>query len=125
MNPLPGKFGINLSAVGFAPFARGGEAAMKKVKALDADRTDDIDVTTTAVAGTRSALQRGAPVTVQAALTHEGWNGRADVLRRVEAPTRIAAGDLKRSQLPFWLFHHQPSTAALADEDRGQRGIGS
>lgn len=98
---------------------------MKKVKALDADRIDDIDVTTMAVAETRSALQRGAPVTVQAALTHEGWNGRADVLRRVEAPTRIAAGDLRRSQLPFWLFHDQPSSAALADEDRGQRGVGS
>lgn len=94
MNPPPGKFGINLSGVGFAPFARGGEAPMKNVKALDADRIDDIDVTTTAVAETRSALQRGARVTVQAALVHEGWNGRAEVLRRVEAPTRIAANDL-------------------------------
>ena len=98
---------------------------MKKVKALDADRIDDNDVTTTAVAETRSALRRGARVTVQAALTHEGWNGRADVLRRVEAPTRIAADDLRRSQLPFWLFHHQLSSASLADEDRGQRGVGS
>ena len=92
---------------------------------LDPVRIDGIDVTTTAVAETRSAIQRGAPATVQAALTHEGWNGRTDILRRVEAPTRVAASDLRRSQLPLWLFHQQPSSAVLPDEEHGQRGVGS
>ena len=56
---------------------------------LDPVRIDGIDVTATAVAETRSAMQRGAPVIVQAALTHQGWNGRADILRRVEAPSGL------------------------------------
>ena len=56
---------------------------------LDPVRIDGIDVTATAVAETRSAMQRGVPVIVQAALTHQGWNGRADILRRVEAPSGL------------------------------------
>ncbi len=56
---------------------------------LDPVRIDGIDVTAAAVAETRSAMQRGAPVIVQAALTHQGWNGRADILRRVEAPSGL------------------------------------
>jgi hypothetical protein len=34
-------------------------------------------------------MQRGAPVIVQADLPQEGWNGRADILFRIEAPTRM------------------------------------
>ena len=56
---------------------------------LDPVRIDGIDVTATAVAETRSAMQRGVPVIVQAALTHESWNGRTDILRRVEAPSGL------------------------------------
>jgi hypothetical protein len=41
-------------------------------------------------------MQRGAPVIVPADLTHEGWNGRPDILRPIEAPTRMAAPDLGR-----------------------------
>lgn len=37
----------------------------------------------------------------------------------------LAAWDFKRSQLPLWLFHQQPSNAALPDEEHGQRGVGS
>jgi len=56
---------------------------------LDVARIDGIDVTATAVAETHAAMQRGVPVIVQAALTHQGWNGRADILRRVEAPSSL------------------------------------
>lgn len=59
------------------------------VAGLDIVRIDGIDVTATAVAETRSAMQRGAPVIVQAALTHQGWNGRADILRRIEVPSGL------------------------------------
>ncbi|MDF2116201.1 TM0106 family RecB-like putative nuclease [Roseiarcaceae bacterium H3SJ34-1] len=59
------------------------------VAGLDIVRIDGIDVTATAVAQTRSAMQRGAPVIVQAALTHQGWNGRADILRRIEVPSGL------------------------------------
>ena len=37
----------------------------------------------------------------------------------------LEAWDFKRSQLPLWLFHQQPSRAALPDEEHGQRGVGS
>ena len=58
---------------------------------LDPVRIDGIDVTATSVAETRSAMRRGVPVIVQAALAHQGWNGRADILRRVEAPSGLGA----------------------------------
>jgi predicted RecB family nuclease len=32
-------------------------------------------------------MQRGVPIVAQAALSHQGWNGRADILRRVEVPS--------------------------------------
>lgn len=56
---------------------------------LDVVRIDGIDVTAAAVTETRSAMQRGVPVIVQAALTHQGWNGRADILRRIEVPSGL------------------------------------
>jgi uncharacterized protein len=52
-------------------------------------RIDGIDVSATAVAETCAAMQRGVPVIVQAALAHQGWNGRADILRRVEVPSGL------------------------------------
>ena len=56
---------------------------------LDVVRIDGVDVTSTAVAETRAAMQRGAPVIAQGALTHEGWNGRTDILRRVEVSSAL------------------------------------
>jgi predicted RecB family nuclease len=41
------------------------------------------------VAATLAALGRGAPVIVQATLVHGGWGGRADVLLRVDAPSKL------------------------------------
>ncbi len=58
---------------------------------LDVIRIDGIDVTATAVAETYSAMQRGVPVIVQAALTHQGWYGRADILRSVEIPSELGS----------------------------------
>ncbi len=51
---------------------------------LDVVRIDGVEVTHEAVIETRAAMQRGVPVIAQAALAHQGWNGRADILRRVE-----------------------------------------
>jgi predicted RecB family nuclease len=36
-------------------------------------------------------MQRGVPVIAQAALAHQGWNGRADILRRVEVSSALGA----------------------------------
>ncbi len=56
---------------------------------LDVVRIGGVDVTHEAVAETLSVMRRGVPVIVQAALSHQSWNGRADVLRRVEAPSAL------------------------------------
>src|SRR6266446_6644198 len=56
---------------------------------LDVIRIDGVDVTNEAVDATLSTMQRGVPVIVQAALSHQGWNGRADILRRVEVPSAL------------------------------------
>ena len=48
-----------------------------------------IDVTDEAVSLTLAAMKRGAQVIVQGALSHDHWVGRADILRRIEAPSGI------------------------------------
>ena len=58
---------------------------------LDVVRIEGVEVTNTAVADTLAAMQRGIPIIVQAALTHQGWTGRADVLRRIEVPSALGA----------------------------------
>jgi predicted RecB family nuclease len=54
-------------------------------------RIDGVEVTNAAVADTLAAMQRGVAIIVQAALTHQGWNGRADILRRIEVPSALGA----------------------------------
>ena len=56
---------------------------------LDVVRIDGIEVTQEAVAETRAAMQRGVPIVAQAALAHQSWNGRADILRRVEVSSAL------------------------------------
>lgn len=56
---------------------------------LEVIRIDGVDITQEAVAETLVAMRRGAPVIAQAALSQQGWNGRADILRRVEAPSAL------------------------------------
>lgn len=48
-----------------------------------------VEVTEDAVGETLIAMGRGDPIIVQAALSSEGWNGRADILRRVEKPSAL------------------------------------
>jgi len=60
-----------------------------KSAGLDAERIDGSWVTPEAVAATREVMGRGIPVIVQAALSHEGWIGRADILRRIEKPSAL------------------------------------
>jgi predicted RecB family nuclease len=52
---------------------------------------EGVGVDANAVAATREALVRGDPIIVQAALQGGVWSGRADVLRRVEKPSRLGA----------------------------------
>src|SRR5215831_14719313 len=58
---------------------------------LDVVVIDGVDVTATAVAQTIAAMRAGRSVIVQGALMHEGWGGRADVLRRVATPSGLGA----------------------------------
>lgn len=56
---------------------------------LEVVRVDGVDVTDAAVSETLVAMKKGAQVIVQGALSHQGWVGRADILRRVEVPSTI------------------------------------
>jgi uncharacterized protein len=56
---------------------------------LEVVRIDGVDVSNRAVTETLTAMRRGFPVIVQGALSHRGWNGRADILRRVETPSAL------------------------------------
>ncbi|RUM95226.1 TM0106 family RecB-like putative nuclease [Pseudaminobacter arsenicus] len=47
-------------------------------------RIDGVDVSDAAVGETLAAMKDGAEVIVQGALAHDGWAGRADILRKVE-----------------------------------------
>jgi uncharacterized protein len=58
---------------------------------LEVVRIDGIDVTSETVAETRAAMQRGVPAIAQGALSQQGWNGRADILRRVDTPSALGA----------------------------------
>jgi predicted RecB family nuclease len=54
---------------------------------LDVTRIGGVEVTNEAAAETLAAMGRGVPVIVQGALSNQGWNGRPDILRRVEVPS--------------------------------------
>ena len=58
---------------------------------LEVVRIDGIEVTAEAAAETLAAMKKGSPVIVQGALSHQGWVGRADILRRVEVPSALGA----------------------------------
>ena len=49
----------------------------------------EIDGDSTALAETIAAMQQGVAAIAQATLTNERWFGRADVLRRVEVPSKL------------------------------------
>jgi predicted RecB family nuclease len=50
---------------------------------------EGIGIDGAAVAATLQAMERGDPVIAQGALQSGRWNGRADILRRVEVPSRL------------------------------------
>ncbi|NVK41571.1 MAG: TM0106 family RecB-like putative nuclease [Oceanospirillaceae bacterium] len=56
---------------------------------FETTRIDCIDITEDAVAATLEAMQAGKEIIVQAALRHGRWSGRADILRRVDAPSAL------------------------------------
>ena len=56
---------------------------------LDVVRIDGVDITDDAVKDTLAAMKLGTAIIVQGALTHNGWSGRADILRRVKKPSAI------------------------------------
>jgi predicted RecB family nuclease len=68
---------------------------------------DGVGIDATAVAATREALGRGDSIIVQAALQSGVWSGRADVLRRVEKPSRLGA------------WSYQVTDAKLSRETKG------
>ena len=73
---------------------------------VDAVRIDGIEVTDTAVSETLAAMKAGMPVIAQGALASGGWVGRADILRRVEKPSKIGA------------WSYEPLDTKLARETR-------
>jgi predicted RecB family nuclease len=58
---------------------------------LEVVRIGGIEVTEVAVAETTAAMKEGVQVIVQGALSHGGWIGRADILRRIEVPSLLGA----------------------------------
>jgi len=50
---------------------------------------DGVDITDDAVALTNNAMAEGTDVIIQAAMRHERWSGRADILRRIEKPSDL------------------------------------
>lgn len=60
-----------------------------KAKGYDIVRIEGVGVTQEAVDRTLQAMRAGAAVIAQAALSHAGWVGRADILMRVPAPSAL------------------------------------
>jgi len=58
---------------------------------LEVVRIDGFDVSREAVAATTAAMRQGAQIIAQGAFSHQGWVGRADILRRVEVPSLLGA----------------------------------
>lgn len=56
---------------------------------LEVIRIDGFDVSPEAVAATIAAMRRGAQIIAQGAFSHQGWVGRADILRRIEVPSLL------------------------------------
>ena len=56
---------------------------------LDVVRIDGVDITDDAVKDTLAAMKLGTAIIVQGALSHNGWSGRADILRRVNKSSAI------------------------------------
>ncbi len=62
-----------------------------KADGLSVAVIEGVGVDRTSVVETQNAMARGETIIVQGALQAGTWNGRADVLRRVETPSRFGA----------------------------------
>jgi uncharacterized protein len=82
---------------------------VEHLKAVGATVTiiDGVGIDAPAVAATMEAMRRGDGVIVQAALQSGQWSGRADVLRRVETPSR------------FGTWSYEVTDTKLARETKG------
>ena len=78
---------------------------------LEAVRIDGVEVTDEAVSQTLGAMKRGAQVIVQGALSYDHWVGRADILRRIEAPSDI--GKWSYEVVDTKLAHETKAVAVL------------
>lgn len=58
---------------------------------LTAAEVGGVDITPETVAATLSAMHDGVEVIIQGALRHGRWSGRADILRRVETPSKFGS----------------------------------
>ena len=58
---------------------------------FDVTRIDGVEVTAEAVAQTLAAMKTGRQIIVQGALSHGGWVGRADILRRVDGASALGS----------------------------------
>lgn len=78
---------------------------------VDVVRIDGNDVSGEAVVKTLAAMKKGVPVIVQGALSHDGWVGRADILRRVDTPSGL--GDWSYEALDTKLARETRAGAVL------------
>jgi hypothetical protein len=62
-----------------------------KMSGLAVSVIDGVGIDSKSVAATHSAMTDGEPIIVQGAFEVGRWNGRTDVLRRVETPSRFGA----------------------------------
>lgn len=58
---------------------------------LPAVEISGVDSTPDAIEQTAKAMAAGTAVIIQAALAHGQWAGRADILRRIEKPSKLGA----------------------------------
>jgi predicted RecB family nuclease len=56
---------------------------------LEVIKIDGFDVSPEAVVATIAAMRRGAQIIAQGAFSHQGWVGRADILRRIEVASLL------------------------------------
>ena len=78
-----------------------------KAGGLTATVVEGVGVDAKSIAATNDAMARGDAIIVQAALQAGAWNGRADVLRRIETPSRLGA------------WSYEVTDAKLARETKG------
>lgn len=78
-----------------------------KQSGLSIVEIDGVGVNPSNLGATLEAMKAGAAIIVQAALRHEHWSGRPDILRRIETPSTLGA------------WSYEPLDTKLARETTG------